>query len=407
VALKSLILQCCETEELGFYIDVLTDLGVRHDIVHAYREPIPAMTDYDLLMVGGTPDAAYHRAEFPYLSAVYDVICRAVRADKACFGICCGAQLLAVALGGEARPSPVMEIGVTELELTDAGHMGPILRGFPDRFPAFQWHADTFDVPPGADLLVTGEASRNQMFRKGRAVGVMFHLEVSAGAAGRYARAYADELRGVGKTEEEVVAECRAREGEMRELGRRLVKGLLTLGASRDNGKGYYRGRLASVREKLGHLAEHGYIRTAMTEERLDRIEKRIETWEVSKLNTGHWPGIYLFIADRGADRLRALEEDVKLVLRSTTARKSSQVVHFMQVDGEEGSIWKSGVFELYAKSAALKSSAPKVNLDYDLPNGRDVDIMIELGERGFHLECTTLTDSKKDTKEWNQLLQE
>ena len=93
------------------------------------------------------------------MSAVYDVICRAVRADKACFGICCGAQLLAVALDGEA--------------------------------------------------------SRNQIFRKGRSVGVMFHLEVSAKAAGRWARAYADELREVGKTAEEVVAECRAREGEM------------------------------------------------------------------------------------------------------------------------------------------------------------------------------------------------
>jgi len=61
------------------------------------------------------------------------------------------------------------------------------------------------------------------MFRKGRAVGVMFHLEVSAEAAGRWARAYADELREAGKTAEEVVAECRVREGEMREVGRRMV----------------------------------------------------------------------------------------------------------------------------------------------------------------------------------------
>jgi len=50
------------------------------------------------------------------LSAVYDVICRAVRADKACFGICCGAQLLAIALGAEARPSPVVEIGLTDVK---------------------------------------------------------------------------------------------------------------------------------------------------------------------------------------------------------------------------------------------------------------------------------------------------
>ena len=221
--MTALILQCCGTEDLGLYIDVLTDLGVRLRLVHAYREPIPADTDYDVLMIGGTPDASYRRAEFPYLSAVHDVTCRAGRTDKACFGICCGAQLLAIALGAEARPSPVVEIGLTELALTRTGRADPVLRGFPDRFPAFEWHADTFDVPPGADLLVVGEASRNQMFRKGRAVGVMFHLEVSAEAAGRWARAYADELREAGKTAEEVVAECRVREGEMREVGRRMV----------------------------------------------------------------------------------------------------------------------------------------------------------------------------------------
>ncbi len=221
--MNALILQNCETEDLGLYIDVLAELGVHHQVVHAYREPFPAVTDYDVLMIGGTPDAAYRQEEFPYLNAVYNVICQAVRADKACFGICCGAQLLAEALGGEARPSPVVEIGLTELDLTDAGRTDPVLQGFPDRFPVFQWHADTFDVPPGAELLVVGDASRNQMFRKGRAVGVMFHLEVTAEAAARYARAYADELREVERTVEEVVAECREREGEMAELGRRLI----------------------------------------------------------------------------------------------------------------------------------------------------------------------------------------
>ena len=57
----ALILQCCEAEDLGRYIDVLAGIGVRHDILHAYREPIPAVTDYDVLTIGGTPDAAYRQ----------------------------------------------------------------------------------------------------------------------------------------------------------------------------------------------------------------------------------------------------------------------------------------------------------------------------------------------------------
>ena len=187
-------------------------------------------------MRGDSP--AHHmgrdQGDIPLMTALILQCCETedLGLGEPCFGICCGAQLLAIALGAEARPSPVVEIGLTELALTRAGRADPVLRGFPDRFPAFEWHADTFDVPPGADLLVVGEASRNQMFRKGRAVGVMFHLEVSAEVAGGWARAYADELREAGKTAEEVVAECRAREGEMRELGRRLVGNCLSQGGS-------------------------------------------------------------------------------------------------------------------------------------------------------------------------------
>ncbi len=53
MALKAIILRCCETEGLGLDIDVLNGLGVRHDIVRAYREPIPAGTDYDVLVTEG------------------------------------------------------------------------------------------------------------------------------------------------------------------------------------------------------------------------------------------------------------------------------------------------------------------------------------------------------------------
>jgi GMP synthase-like glutamine amidotransferase len=45
---------------------------------------------------------------------------------KSCFGICCGAELLAIALGGEARASPVVEIGLTQLDLTRVGRI-PVL----------------------------------------------------------------------------------------------------------------------------------------------------------------------------------------------------------------------------------------------------------------------------------------
>ena len=45
---------------------------------------------------------------------------------------------------------------------------------------AYQWHADGFDLPEGAELLAIGGADfPNQAFRYGKAVGLQFHPEVT------------------------------------------------------------------------------------------------------------------------------------------------------------------------------------------------------------------------------------
>jgi GMP synthase-like glutamine amidotransferase len=46
--------------------------------------------------------------------------------------------------------------------------------------PVFQWHDDTFDLPPGAVHLASSERYRMQAFRHGgRAWGLQFHLEAN------------------------------------------------------------------------------------------------------------------------------------------------------------------------------------------------------------------------------------
>ncbi len=224
-----MIIQNCEYETLGTYARYLRESGMACDVVHAYREPLPVPADYGMLIVGGTPDSAYNRASIPYLANVYETLATAVAANIACFGVCCGAQLLADIIGGRVYRNPEAEIGGYRVARTPDGKNDPLLNGFPRQWPVFHWHGDTFDLPPRATLLARGEKCRNQLFRYGVVAGVQFHLEVTADEARQWAHRYADELPQVGKSAEQVVAECRASESEMQHLAVRLMQNYLAL----------------------------------------------------------------------------------------------------------------------------------------------------------------------------------
>ncbi|UCE62479.1 MAG: type 1 glutamine amidotransferase [Phycisphaerales bacterium] len=209
----------------------MRERGIDHDVVHAYRPDVTfaPVAAYDAFFVGGTPvsacavdDHEFLRLELEYLRQILD-------AGKPFFGICCGGQLLARLLGAGVRKNPVMEIGCYDVELTKAGTNDPLLRGFPLRFPVFQWHGDTFDVPPDASLLVQGKACHNQLIRKGTAVALHFHLEVTAANAARWAEVYANELESVSKNKNTVVQECRRHEERMGKLCGLLLDNYLAL----------------------------------------------------------------------------------------------------------------------------------------------------------------------------------
>ncbi len=48
----------------------------------------------------------------------------------------------------------------------------------PERFEAFLWQGDTFDIPEGAVHLAESAAFPNQAFALGQALALQFHLEV-------------------------------------------------------------------------------------------------------------------------------------------------------------------------------------------------------------------------------------
>ena len=227
-SLSVLIIQNFEVEGLGLHEHYLVERDIPFDTVHTYLDqPLPDPAEHDLAIVGGTPVCVRNCGEHSFLVRERTWLERRAEADLPTLGICFGSQLLASVLGAGVSRNPTMEIGGYEVRLTAAGESDPLLSGFSGTFPVFHWHGDTFDLPDGADLLVEGEACRNQMFRHGNLVGVQFHVEITVPIAERWTVEYAHELAEVGKTAEQVVEECRAREDTMSALAVRFMENLL------------------------------------------------------------------------------------------------------------------------------------------------------------------------------------
>lgn len=227
--MKIRILQNYAIEDAGIFLNDFRQRELPVETIHAYRDALPADHDYDLLIPLGTPAAVYDRHQLPELAQVYDYVSQAVARNKAVFGICAGAQLLADILGGTAYRHTQKEIGGGEVFLTETGKTDPLLAGFPAKFPVFQWHGDTFHLPAGASLLASSEVCANQLFRKGKLVGVQFHLELNAEAAATWTRAYVAELNEFGKTIPQVIDEFKSIETRSRQLALQMMGNYLDL----------------------------------------------------------------------------------------------------------------------------------------------------------------------------------
>ena len=182
-------------EDLGTFDDVLR----RHD--YAVRYCDVGIDDIggvdplapDLIVVLGGPISAYEETTYPFLAHEIELLERRLVAARPTLGICLGAQLIARALGAQVYPAPAKEIGWGELQLSEAGRVGPLrhLAGV----PMLHWHGDTFDLPEGAELLASTEICTNQAFSLGRhALACQFHPEISGRGFERWLVGHAVEI---------------------------------------------------------------------------------------------------------------------------------------------------------------------------------------------------------------------
>lgn len=139
---------------------------------------LPGMDDFDALAVLGGPMNVYDDLNYPWLAMEKVFLERAIAASKPVLGICFGAQLLAVVLGGSVIALGHREIGWFPVELTSEGRKSRWFRDIPDRFMALHWHGDQFIDPPGAVHFATSRGCAAQCFGVGAHIlGIQFHLE--------------------------------------------------------------------------------------------------------------------------------------------------------------------------------------------------------------------------------------
>ena len=179
--MKALIYTHHPEEGPGLLKAILRERGWEVEEVELWKgEKIPEPKPFHLLILMGGPMSANDEALYPFLSEEKTFVQRWIAEGNPTMGICLGAQLIADCLGGRVYRGDKEELGWYELMVTEQGKNDPSLQRFPSRFPVFQWHSETFDLPEGAILLATTPDYPHQAFRFGDLTyAFQYHLEVT------------------------------------------------------------------------------------------------------------------------------------------------------------------------------------------------------------------------------------
>ena len=166
--MRVLVIRHHDIDTAGFIGDAFEARGAALD-VHLFPDEgaLPALDGVDHVIVFGAVSSV--NDPDPWIAEEVAWLRGADAAGVPVLGICFGAQLLSVALGGRVEAMPDKEVGWFTVESDDE-----------DAVPAGPWlefHEDRCLLPAGATVLARNDAAV-QAFRIGRHFAVQFHPEV-------------------------------------------------------------------------------------------------------------------------------------------------------------------------------------------------------------------------------------
>ena len=155
-------------------------------------EPIPTTLAGipGIAMMGGPMSV---NDDLPWVAPMEALLRRAVAAGLPVIGHCLGGQLLARALGAAVTRSRNVEIGWHEVNVEPSAVAREWL-GDDSTYETFEWHNESFALPPGATRVLTNVACPNQGYVLGNSVGLQCHLEMTPEMIGTWVNDGAGEL---------------------------------------------------------------------------------------------------------------------------------------------------------------------------------------------------------------------
>ncbi len=163
----------------AFFATWLTGQGLAfqvHRMFEGATLPARASDCSGLCLLGGPMSA---NDALDYYPALLALVRSAVAQDIPVIGHCLGGQLLSRALGGSVTAAEHTEIGWSTLQPVHA--LAEQWFGQERPLQLFQWHSESFSLPPGAIQLLRGSHCAQQAYLLGeRHLGMQFHCEVDA-----------------------------------------------------------------------------------------------------------------------------------------------------------------------------------------------------------------------------------
>jgi GMP synthase-like glutamine amidotransferase len=176
-----LVIQPDEQDPLGPLGDWLTAAGAELDIRTPENLPENTAGYAGVVCLGGHM-GANDDLDFPWLADVRRLLAEATTRQLPVLAICLGAQLLAVATGGQVTKGPDgPEVGPLLVAKRDVGWTDPLFADLPFMPDVMQFHTDIIErLPSNTALLASSTLYPHQAFRVGRcAYGVQFHIETT------------------------------------------------------------------------------------------------------------------------------------------------------------------------------------------------------------------------------------